>query len=1214
MIRFLRFAALAAIASCLLAIPFLKSAAVTSTTTVSVIVELRDDPGAVYAAKLKQQGALVSDDQMRSYRNGLTAAQDQFLNALKSQGTNFQLQTVDVKDAAGNVAGTVSMRYTLVYNGVTLTVPEAAVPTIASMSGVKQVHANGVQYPDLVKSLSYIRATQLYGKNLNDFTPFASLPDGNEGQGIYIAVIDTGIDWTHPMFGGDPTPPRLGISPNAASVPSNQKIVYSLPLADIITDGFGHGTHVASEAAGYLAVAPGSDGIPGTADDVQIHGVAPQAKLMSYKVCSDSLSTVGSLTGAIGGCFTSSIIMAIEDAVSPQTVDLQPKPIANVINMSLGGAGGPDEPTAVASDNATLLGTSVIAAAGNSGPGEGTVGAPGAGRRVISPGADNDPGVGNNTVDAVDGSRTGMNAFLMSGAPGVSANITQNYVYCGLGEKPTDFPPSVAGKIALLKRGSTVSAAGVGTGLFAVKATNAAAAGAVAAIIFNNVDGELSGTTAEKAVIPTLGMSKANGEFLQSIIGSDPTGVSAKQIRINKATIFTPAMADFSSRGPVRGFGQIKPDVSAPGVNILAAVPPASVIAALGLGAQGVNYAAISGTSMATPHTAGSVALIREAHPDWTPDMVRTAMINSATNLRDQNQTPKADGLTADSVIAQGGGLIDVFHAVNAKALMGVVGDGIAAPAILGSNSYGEVPVVNNRVTSTQAVAVTIQDLSAQGGTYNLGVANNRDLQLSGINVTTSAPSVSVPAGGSTTFTVNATFDGNLIRDPNVADAVVSGNTVTFVPRPIEMQWYVTAQRADGAESLRMPFYFKPVFSVPKALSTDATTFTGAVAAGDGDLETVSGVTFVDIPFQVSDTTLKINAHLDFFQVVNGEVADLDLFLLDPDGNRIASSTNPGGPEDISVSVNRGGTYTYRVDGSLAANTNFTLTSTLSKAPSGPTLQTIPGDFVNAQGQHVDFDGSFNINWTPNGGEQGFEIEESTDNQNWQILADVSGATTSFALNQANGTYFFRVRAIDAGQIGMFVTNPGNVVSVLVDQRSKVDITSQVTKVFSNVSLSDTTHIFQLDLALTNNSAQTYVPLVDLNVVNVSSTTGTVQVANADNGKDGKTLANAALFGYSQKIGPEEMFSPNELTGARTLRFQDNASEWFTFDVNVTAYLQTGGASSSSSSSSASAPQSPSGSNGAGGGVLPLTQIKAVIRFTANPLTKTVTAQLISLQ
>ena len=1211
MFRTLRYIAGAAIVTGLLAVPFSISNALVGSNTVSVIVEFRDDPAAVYAAKAKQQGAALSADQIRAYRDGLTSAQDQFLKALSSAGITVQLQSVNVKGFDGNVAGSVPLRYTLVYNGVTLTVPEAAVPAISNMAGVKQVHANGVQYPDLVKSLSYIRATQLYGKNPNDFTPFASFPDGDEGQGIYIAVIDTGIDWTHPMFGGDPSPPRLGISPNSASVPSNQKVVYSLPLADIVTDGFGHGTHVASEAAGYLAVAPGSDGIPGTADDVQIHGVAPQAKLMSYKVCSDSLSTVGSLTGAIGGCFTSNIIMAIEDAVSPQTVDLQPKPIANVINMSLGGAGGPDEPTAVASDNATLLGTSVIAAAGNSGPGEGTVGAPGAGRRVISPGADNDPGTGNNTVDVTDGSRTGMNAFPMSGAPGVSANITQNYVYCGLGEKPTDFPAAVAGRIALMQRGSTVSAGGTGTGLFAVKVNNAALAGAVAAVVFNNVDGDLSGVTAEKATIPALGLSKADGNFLQSIIGSNPTGVSAKQVRINKATIFTPAMAAFSSRGPVKGFGQIKPDVSAPGVNILAAVPPASVIAALGLGAQGANYAAISGTSMATPHTAGSVALIRQAHPDWTPDMVRTALINTATNLRDQNLGPKADGLSADSIIAQGGGLIDVFHAANAKALMGGVEDDGNGPFVLGSHSYGEVPVVNNRVTSTQSVTVTIEDLSGQGGTYNLGVANNRDLQQNGISVTTSATSVSVPAGGSATFTVNATFDGNLIRDPNVAEAIVNGNSVTFTSRPIEMQWYVTAQRADGAESLRMPFYYKPTFSLPKVASVDTTPFTGTVAVGDNDSETVSGVTFVDIPFQVSNTTLKINAHLDFFQVVNGVVADLDFFLLDPDGKRIASSTNPGGPEDFSVSVNRAGTYKYRVDGSLAANTNFTLTSTQIKGNSlPPTLQTIPGDFVDSQGNHMDFDGNFNINWTPNGGEQGFEIEESTDNQNWQILADVSGTTTSFALaNQANGTYFFRVRAIDPGQIGLFVTDASNVVNVLVDQRSKVDITTQVSKAIANISLSG--GVFQLDLAMTNNSTQTYVPLVDLNVVGISSASGTVKVINADNGKDGKSLANAALFSYSQKLGSDQQFSPSEVTGTRTFRFQDSASELFTFDAVVTAYVSTGGAAGSSAAPTGGT--APTGSSGSDPTAL-LTQLTAVLRFTANPLTNTVTVQLVSLK
>src|SRR5437868_11704731 len=139
-------------------------------------------------------------------------------------------------------------------------------------------------------------------------TPFATMPDGNEGQGVYVAIIDTGIDWTHPMFGGDPTPPRLAVLPaGSTQSKTNQKVVYYLPLADIAAnDGFGHGTHVASTVAGYLAQAPGPDGLPNTADDIQLHGVAPQAKIMSYKVCSDVRSTVSEVQ-PIGGCDTSNI-------------------------------------------------------------------------------------------------------------------------------------------------------------------------------------------------------------------------------------------------------------------------------------------------------------------------------------------------------------------------------------------------------------------------------------------------------------------------------------------------------------------------------------------------------------------------------------------------------------------------------------------------------------------------------------------------------------------------------------------------------------------------------------------------------------------------------------------------------------------------------------------------------------------------------------------
>jgi len=125
-------------------------------------------------------------------------------------------------------------------------------------------------------------------------------------------------------------------------------------MADIVTDGFGHGTHVASTVAGYLGFAPNAGGLSALGSDTQVHGVAPQAKLMTYKVCSDVLSTEGAVGGPVGGCLTSNIVLALEDAVSPRTLNGLPKPVAHVINMSLGGAGGPDDATSVAADNAVL--------------------------------------------------------------------------------------------------------------------------------------------------------------------------------------------------------------------------------------------------------------------------------------------------------------------------------------------------------------------------------------------------------------------------------------------------------------------------------------------------------------------------------------------------------------------------------------------------------------------------------------------------------------------------------------------------------------------------------------------------------------------------------------------------------------------------------------------------------------------------------------------
>jgi len=1204
--RFLTFAAVAAIAATLLAFPIFKSSAL-SATPVTVIVELRDDPGAVYAAKARKQGSTLSDDQMLAYRNNLTATQNKFLADLAGRVPAATVQSVTLNNV------TFQLRYTLVYNGLAVTMPSAAIPTVKAMPQVKGVHPNTRFFTTLDHSVPYTRAPEVYGK-VAELTQFDDVREGYEGQGMYISIIDTGIDWTHPMFGGDPTPPRLGVAPVSASVPTNQKVVYYLPLTDIaVNDGFGHGTHVASTAAGYQGFAPGADGLPNTADDIAIHGMAPQAKLMSYKVCSDVESTVSSVATPIGGCDTSNIIMAIEDSVSPRTVTGFAKPIANVINMSLGGGGGPDEPTAVASDNATLAGCTVVAAAGNSGPGEATLGAPAAGSRVIAVAANTDPGSHLNwsidvlTPGSIPQSQTGsvspaanfqtqagfsrLKVYSQAGTP-LPPQAAMAQYYALVDAPLVTWPASVSGRIALIKDSGLASAT------FFDICQQASNAGAVAMLL----DSDVNNPTAVKCGIPAANIMPADADVLINAMGSGtPANGALSQfpIRINPdwRFPFVGDTADFSSRGPVQGYGQVKPDVSAPGANILAAMPPASVLGALSQG----NYGAISGTSMACPHTTGAATLIKQAHLDWTPDMIRTALINTATNMRDEAKVPKVGGLDTEDLNDQGGGLIDVYEAVNAKALMGVTGDGIATPSILGSHSYGEVPVVNSRVSYTAPVTVTIQDMSGDGGTYNLAVQNSRDLQLSGVGTSLSTNAVSLPANGSATFTVNASVDGDAIR--SVMAAKVNGTTINF--EPIQMQWYVTATRADGKETLRMPFYLKPTASLPLNPVVTAQAFDGILPAGGAGQVQQDGVTSLDIPFEVTADTYRISARLDY---TAQSVEDMDFYLYGPDGNEVTHSAITGGPEQFATNVTQPGTYKYRIVGFANGPVQYTVTGQLFSGPAAPVMQPITGEFTNAQNQPVDFDGSFTLQWQAEGHEHGFEVERSTDNgQSWNVIATPTG--TSVALtNQPNGTLQYRIHGLQDGRIGYYVTPASNAVSVIVDPRSKVDITSMVTRAVSNVSLSG--GVFQLDLAMTNNSAQTYVPYVDLNVVGVNSGTGTVKVMNADNNQDGKSGATAALFGYSNNLGSDQKYSPAEVTSPKTLRFQDSSSELFTFDAVVTGYVSSG----SGAGSGATQTSGPAANTTAGSPTGVLSQFKAVLRFTANPLTKTVTTQLVSLK
>lgn len=1157
------------------------SSASTATWAKSVIVELNEAPVAHKIYTEREAGTPLSDNQIQELRAELAVSQNEFLQALTAKGIGYTMEMASVPDGMGNVHS-FEYRYTLVFNGMNIDVADSALDALANMPQVKKVHDVQVLTPQLDKSTAYTKAPELYGR-IAELTAYDDFREGFEGQGIYISVIDTGIDWSSEQFGGDATPPRYGVLPPVASL-NNNKVAYYLPLAGDATDQYGHGTHVAATAAGYLAYAPGADGVPNTADDAPVHGVAPQAKLMGYQVCNAS-----------GSCVTPATLLALEDSVSPRTLTGHMKPVADVINLSLGGPGGPDDSSAVAASNAALAGVVVVAAAGNDGPGEWTLGSPAAGRHVIAVAASNDPGVAANSIEVLDASgNVDQNAPTMVAAMSADSNLKQGlsepvsgqYVYAGLADTPDQVPLSVLGNICLVKRGSTqdIAAADAGTGLFANKAANCQAKGAIATVIYNDTS-EALGAVLAPAATPVFTISGIDGNYLQGL-GYDEVGVSTSAIQLNPIdpSLFEPGIAGFSSRGPILGLGQIKADVAAPGVEILAATTRSSAPTATMSNPTG--YGVASGTSMASPHVAGAAALVRQARPELNVSEVRAVLMNTATNPRFNDGTPKADGINNDSILAQGAGLMDVHAAANATAMMGIEGDGIIEPSILGSYSFGTLPVINTRVTHSEPVTVAFKSISDSAGTYHLSVANNRDLQVDGIDVALSTEEITVSAGGSTSFVVSAVIDGDKVRSTALNDS-----------ESLQTMWYVVATKVDGSETLRMPMYLKPEMSRPlQVVGTESEVFHGSLMAGDNNTAAVSGVTYQDFPVEVNEGTFQLIGDLEYTTTL---VDDVDLFLIDPSGTQIASSTNGGGPEHIEATVEQTGTYIWRVSGWVNGEVETTLTSTQALGGISPMMSVNDTDFTDNQGNQVDFDGIVNLSWTATGSEKAFDVEYSTDGENYALYASVDGQTTSLTTDAlGNGQYFFRVKALFNGKIGYFVSMASEAASVLVDQRSEANITGDVSTAISAVSF--TNGVFSFDMAMTNNSGNDYVPHLDLAIRKIKSASGQVTVMNADNGGKG-TKKDNAIFSYAGAIGSEQIFSAGETSDVRHMEFANPASELFQLYIKVTGHTSSGGSTETTSVQSTESAETSE-----------MTLTEQLIEITINPVTGDIVSQLVA--
>ncbi len=699
----------------------------------TVVLKMAGDPVAV--VRSRTPGKQLAEAHRQSIEHDLRSRQDAIVPSIQRMG------------------GTVLGQFQHAINGIKVRgTPEqirafAALPGVVEVKGVRTYHLVNAQ------SVPFIGAPQAWQG-----------PPGLHGEHVRIAVIDTGVDYTHANFGGpgtvdafnaakatstQPADPSL-FGPNAPKVKGGTDLVGDAYNADIPTsvpvpdpnplDCNGHGSHTSGTATGfgvtsagttfngsYDATTPGQSFIIGP-------GVAPLADLYAVRVF-----------GCAGS--TNVVVDAIDWAVAN---DMQ------VVSMSLGADfGNEDDSDAEASENAVNAGVVVVASSGNAGTIPYVAGNPSTGEKAISVAA----------VDSHQFLANGVHIALSSGggADGIDADpavplpsgsvpavILTNAGSLALGCSSADYPPSgAAGALVIVSRGTCT---------FVAKATLAMAAGAVAIGVVNNTTGFFN-PAIPGVTIPFIVLQQSDSATFTSA----PSPVNATIAFANVPNAGFRAVASFSSAGPRGGDGHLKPDISAPGVSVFST--------AVGTGNQGEF---LSGTSMAAPHVAGSAALAIQAHPRWDAAEVAAAVVNTAD----------ATKVVGYSARRGGNGLVQPFAATQTSAFAHA-GDG--TPSV----SFG--------------VAELTRDFSGDGRI----VVENRDSAPASF-----ALSVVPGSGVSHTATVSPssiTLGGHERRTAHVRLAVpvaTVGDSSAF--RQVQGRVVLTPTHGNNGVTLSVPYYLVP--------------------------------------------------------------------------------------------------------------------------------------------------------------------------------------------------------------------------------------------------------------------------------------------------------------------------------------------------------------------------------------------------------------------
>lgn len=638
-----------------------------------------------------------------------------------------------VKSEVSKVAksSNVNREYDYVFSGFSLELAENEIPALLSVEGVKAVYPD-VQYQTTSFGEGELISAEEYSPNMFNSAPHIGANEawesGYTGKGVTVAVIDTGVDYTHPdlvhAFG----------SYKGWDFVDNDDDPQETPNGDPRGAATTHGSHVAGTVA--------ANGL--------IKGVAPDANLLAYRVL-----------GPGGSGTTANVIAAIEKAVQDG---------ADVMNLSLGNSlNDPDYATSIALDWAMAEGVVAVTSNGNSGPSNWTVGSPGTARDAISVGATQLPfNVYNAMIATQDG--PDYSSAKVMGFPSDDALLALNgqeyeFVDVGLGLEADFEGKDLTGKIALIKRGDIA---------FVDKGTNAKNAGAVGAIIYNHSLGEQPDIPGID--VPTIKVSLEDGEKLFAELEKGNNTVS---FNITFSHRVGETMADFSSRGPVIYTWMVKPDVSAPGVNIISTVPTHDP-------ANPHGYGAKQGTSMASPHVAGAAALILQANPHWGIAEVKSALMNTSENLSD----PATGGAYPHNT--QGAGSIKVVKAIKTKTLV--------TP---GSHSFGTF--YKDKGKQVEKQQITIKNLSSERKSYQFDVKLKDGAHAIKVNTSNN---LNVNPGQSQKVNLNVQVDAGSL-EPGYYEGTISISdgqetlhvpTILFVKEPDypRVQWLGAGQLDNG--------------------------------------------------------------------------------------------------------------------------------------------------------------------------------------------------------------------------------------------------------------------------------------------------------------------------------------------------------------------------------------------------------------------------------